>query len=223
MLVTKSDFIQLNELLFPLESKQEVDYYTLVKENAKIGAVDDDITEDEYIHTRLVFGFKHCLKLRTKTNYELFLRTDPKPVHIAQIMGFDSHSIKYLEPKFIMPTDGDDIYNVLMACSEFVNINNLDKLISSKPSSLAFYVTNLICKYSQYQTFSILGKWVATRPTIRHIEQVLTEVPVSHHKLILSLYIQTKGDKTYAPIVKEVAEKINETDLLKGFTMDGRW
>lgn len=223
MLVTKSDFIKTNELIYPLDNRQEIDYFVLVKGNAKQGAEDDDITQDEYIHSRLVFGFKFCTKLRTKTNYELFLKTKPTPKFIAEVMQFDSNSIKYLEPHFTMPDTQDQFFDVMMIYPESATLDNFQKLIEFGSQSTPFFASEVFKKYPELHTIKGLGLWVGSKPLVRHIEEVLTNVPISHNKLIIKLYTMTKGDKTYAPIVKEVADKIGCSDLIKGYKQDTRW
>lgn len=213
-MLTKKDFKYKNELLYPLNDDQQFNYFTLVQGNATNGAEDDEISEEEYVFTRLVFGFKYCEKFRTVENYEIFLELEPSNIYIAEVMGNVPESIQYLNSKLTTPNNSDDLFYIMNVYEPFATNENFKTLVEFGINS--HNVTTLFCKYKSLQTLSNLALWVQSKPTTLQIEKAMNETKIARHSLIVQLYLKTKGDKVFSKIIKEVAKETNSLDLLKG-------
>lgn len=221
MLLNTKDFETKNELIYGFSEDDNFDYFDLVHKNAKQGAEDDDTTQKEYIISRYIFGFKYCPKLRTDASFEKFIELKPSAIHMSELLGEFKESHKVVLPHFKMPKKKDYIWEVYLNYGDIVDVDNYNEVIQNgMPSYIA---TKIFIKHKHLQTIIGLGAWVASKPTIVQIEQVLNEIPISRHRLIILLYTQVKGDKTFSPIVEEVAKETQSMELLKGFTLDSRW
>lgn len=222
MYVTKNDFIENNEITNKKGSLEEFDYFKAVIANAKVGSNDDGISKAEYISSRLAFGLSKCDKLQTSNNYEAFLKHSPMMCDVAMVMKFVPDSISYLGSYFKIPKDKPmEIMEILRKDPSLINYEIFNNL-ASIPNQ-GYNATELFINYPTIQTLEGLQIWLKSKPTIVHIEKVMSKVNVARHKLIIKLYLSIKVDKTYSPIIMEVAKETNSEDMLIGYTLDSRW